>query len=167
MSYTLVSIEKMRAKSVADFKRTKQVLKSLHTGKSQRIDQFFQQQHEAEFSRINCLECANCCKSISPGMHHADIRRMASFLKIKEQEVLEKYLRLDEEGEYVFRSTPCPFLGEDNYCRIYPARPRACREYPHTNQKRIIQILDLTGRNSKICPAVHNIIETLKKAPIR
>jgi Fe-S-cluster containining protein len=57
---------------------------------------------------------------------------------------------------------PCPFLGADNYCSVYDDRPKACREYPHTDRKRFYQILDLTLKNTSTCPAVHLVIEKLK-----
>jgi hypothetical protein len=77
--------------------------------------------------------------------------------------MIEQYLQLDEEGDYVFRETPCPFLMPDNYCMIYEVRPRACREYPHTDRARFHQILKLTWRNTLVCPAVLEIVEELRK----
>src|ERR1700749_1682408 len=67
--------------------------------------------HEAAFEKINCLECANCCKNYSPRFKTPDIKRIAKYLKMKEGDFIETYLRLDEEGDYVVKSTPCPFLG--------------------------------------------------------
>jgi hypothetical protein len=51
----------------------------------------------------------------------------------------------------------------DNYCMIYEIRPRACREYPHTNRRRFHQILKLTWRNTLVCPAVLEIVARLKQ----
>jgi Fe-S-cluster containining protein len=98
-------------------------------------------------------------------MHESDIRRMAVKMKMKPAVFFETYLIIDDEGEYVFKQVPCPFLRSDNYCSIYENRPKACREYPHTNRKRFYQILDLAVRNSKVCPAVNNIFENLRSAP--
>lgn len=163
MSYTSDSIELMRAKAVAGYKATRKLLKSLKKQKPQVIDKYFHAQHHQEFSHIDCLECANCCKSISPAMYTSDVKRMASATKMKMQEFIDTYLDLDDDEEYVFKTTPCPFLGPDNYCAIYPSRPKACREYPHTDRRRMYQILDLTARNTKVCPAVFNIVERLKQ----
>ncbi|MBN1599883.1 MAG: YkgJ family cysteine cluster protein [Bacteroidales bacterium] len=118
--------------------------------------------HDEEFAKINCLECALCCKSISPAIYRSDIKRMAAFLKLSVPQVIDTYLTEDNDGEFVFRQTPCPFLGDDNYCSIYESRPKACREYPHTNRKRFYQILSLTAKNAKVCPAVFNIVEKLR-----
>jgi Fe-S-cluster containining protein len=52
-------------------------------------------------------------------------------------------------------------LNEDNTCAIYEVRPKACREYPHTNRKKIYQINSLTLKNAKICPAVYEFLEKM------
>ncbi|MBK8807595.1 MAG: YkgJ family cysteine cluster protein [Bacteroidales bacterium] len=129
--------------------------------KVKQIDILFHELHDEAFEKINCLDCANCCKSISPGVSSIDIERLAKFLKIKPSKLVEMYFELDDDDEYVFRTAPCPFLGIDNYCSVYSARPRACREYPHTDRKKMNQILTLTKKNVEICPAVYYIIEKI------
>src|SRR5436190_21090151 len=79
--------------------------------------------HEGAFSKINCLDCAACCKNYSPRFKTPDIKRISKHLKMKESEFIDTYLKLDEEGDYVVKSTPCPFLGTNNYCSIYETRP--------------------------------------------
>lgn len=123
--------------------------------------------HEEAFSQIDCLECANCCKSISPFLRDRDIDRISSSLGLKPSAFTETYLELDPEEDYVFRKTPCPFLDSANYCAIYKHRPGACREYPHTDRKNFHQIFRLTLKNAEICPAVQEIIEGLKKVYLK
>ncbi|MBT6808887.1 MAG: YkgJ family cysteine cluster protein, partial [Flavobacteriales bacterium] len=60
-------------------------------------------------------------------------------------------------------SVPCTFLGMDNYCSIYEVRPKACREFPHTDRIKQHQLLGITEKNVEVCPAVFNIIEKLKQ----
>lgn len=120
--------------------------------------------HEEAFARIDCLECANCCKSISPIVIDRDIDRMAKHLRMKPSELIEQYLRLDGDGDYVFQQAPCPFLLPDNYCMIYDVRPRACREYPHTDRRRFHQILDLTYKNTFVCPIADHVVDKLKES---
>ena len=138
-------------------------MKRLEKMQPRKLDKFMGQLHSEEFDKIDCLECANCCRSISPAMTESDVRRMADHSKIGISAFIETFLLLDKDGDYVFRKTPCPFLGDNNLCALYDSRPRACREYPHTDRKRFHQILDLTAKNSMICPVVFNIIEKLKK----
>ena len=77
---------------------------------------------------------------------------------------VERYLQLDHENDYVLKSSPCTFLQEDNKCSVYEDRPLACREYPHTDRKKMHQVLNLTRKNTEICPAVSRMVEQLKKA---
>jgi Fe-S-cluster containining protein len=65
---------------------------------------------------------------------------------------------MDEEQDYVLKSSPCSFLEKDNSCSIYDVRPLACREYPHTDRKNMFQVLEITAENSLICPAVARIV---------
>jgi len=131
-----------------------------------KVDDAFHRLHEEVFEEVNCLDCGNCCRSLGPRITDADIRRVSSALKIKPSELTAKYLRLDEDQDYVFRTMPCPFLGEDNYCKIYENRPRACRDYPHTDRRRMQQVLDITLKNMEICPAVFEIVERLKNVKL-
>ena len=73
---------------------------------------------------------------------------------------------MDEDDDFVFSIMPCVFLNEDNSCKIYEDRPRACREYPHTDQRKMHQVLDITLKNISVCPAVFEIVERLKKVKI-
>ena len=123
--------------------------------------------HDKVFECTDCLKCANCCTTTGPLFTDKDIIRIAKYLRIKPSEFTEKYLRIDEDRDYVLKSVPCTFLGEDNYCSIYEVRPKACREYPHTDRKKQNQLLNLTEKNIEVCPAVFNIVEKLKKELVK
>jgi len=138
-------------------------LKSLKKKDRKEIDGLAEDINEEVFEDIDCLKCANCCKTISPIVRNADVRRMASHLKMKESKLIEEYLLIDEDEDFVMNSAPCPFLGSDNYCSIYEARPKACREYPHINHKPFTSINNLHKVNSLTCPAVYHALERMKK----
>lgn len=127
------------------------------------LDYLMQELHEKEFERTNCLDCANCCKTTGPLFTDKDIERISKYLKLKPQGFIDTYLKVDEENDYVLQQVPCTFLGEDNYCLIYDVRPKACREFPHTDRKKFQQISHLTLKNVAICPAAFNIVEEMKK----
>ena len=127
------------------------------------LDYIMQELHEEEFQRTDCLTCANCCKTTGPLFTNADVERISKHLKLKPQLFIERYLRLDEDNDYVLQQVPCAFLGSDNYCSIYDVRPKACREFPHTDRKKFHQIDQLTLKNMAICPAAFNIVEAMKK----
>ena len=125
--------------------------------------------HNKEFEKTDCLTCANCCKTTSPIFSIGDIDRISKHLKMKVLDFTNQYLVRDEDDFYVLKTAPCSFLDEtDNTCFIYDVRPRACKEYPHTDRRKFSQISDLTLKNTEICPAVYNIIEALKvKLPVK
>lgn len=125
--------------------------------KNKNLDADFHKAHIAAFREIDCLKCANCCKTTSPIFRDVDIKRISKNLKMQEVSFIMKYLRMDEENDYVLKSSPCIFLDEENYCTIYEFRPLACREYPHTDRKNMHQIMDLTLKNTEVCPAVAKI----------
>lgn len=158
-----MDLESFKIKSKAEFtlhKKTKERLKKI---KPKVLDQMFEEAHEEKFSKLDCLNCANCCKSTSPIFLQTDIDRLAKVFKMKSSEFIDQYLFRDEEGDYVLHSSPCPFLNDDNTCFVYEARPKACREYPHTNRKNMHGILNLTLNNTLVCPAVHEIFQDFGK----
>ncbi len=127
------------------------------------LDYIMQELHEAEFESTNCLDCANCCKTTGPLFTDKDVDRISKYFRQKPQQFIEQYLRIDEDNDYVLQQVPCAFLGTDNYCSIYDVRPKACREFPHTDRKKFQQISNLTLKNVAICPAAFNIVEEMKK----
>jgi uncharacterized protein len=117
--------------------------------------------HEEAFSKIDCLGCAACCKNYSPRFKTPDIRRISKALRMRESEFIETYLRLDEDGDYVTRKAPCPFLGQDNFCSIYEDRPSDCRRFPYTDEDVLLHRKQITLKNASFCPAVFVIMEAL------
>ena len=127
------------------------------------LDLIMQDLHEKEFKKTDCLDCGNCCRTASPIFTDKDIERISKHLKMKVHQFIANYLQRDLDDFYVLKSAPCTFLDEnDNKCFIYDVRPKACKEYPHTNRKKFIQLTELTIKNAEICPAVFNILEDLK-----
>ena len=131
------------------------------------LDYIMQDLHNAEFKKTDCLKCANCCKTTSPVFKQKDIEAISKRLKMKPSAFIDKYLHIDSDSDYVLNTAPCSFLDHENYCMIYEDRPTACREYPHTDRKKMFQLLDLTQKNTLVCPAVLEIVERLKKIEIK
>lgn len=145
------------------FAETKKYFQKLKKRQQKRLDPLMQDLHEQEFAKTDCLECGNCCKTSSPIVTEKDIQRIAKYVRMKEVDFVSKYLERDGDDFYVMQTVPCVFLDTDNSCFIYDVRPKACKEYPHTNRKKFIQITDLTLKNIEICPAAYSIIQELKK----
>jgi Fe-S-cluster containining protein len=160
-----MDIELNRFKEISRNKseENKKFLSRLKKQDTRKVDDAFHEAHDKIFTETDCLTCANCCKTTSPIFYQTDIERASKFLRMKPGDFIEKYLRIDEDKDYVLKSSPCAFLSPDNYCSIYEYRPKACREYPHTDRKKMIQIMDLTYKNTLVCPAVLEMVERLKK----
>jgi len=160
MAYDL---KKLKQKASGEKRENKELFKKLRKVRSSDLDDKIHTLHHKYMEKIDCLECGNCCKSISPAVKDSDISRLSKHLRHKPSEIAEAYFMMDDEGDYVFKTQACPFIGEDNYCSVYDARPRACREYPHTDRVKIHQILDITFQNISVCPIVYEIVQELKK----
>ncbi len=157
-----IDLERHRQLAAKRMNENSALLKNLKKKKPKDLDDQFHALHQEVFEEIDCLNCANCCKTTSPIFYQKDIERVAKRLRLKPQEFIDTYLHIDEDKDYVLNTAPCPFLDQENYCMVYEDRPTACREYPHTNRKRMYQILELTRKNTEVCPAVLDIVEKLK-----
>ena len=116
---------------------------------------------EEAFEKIDCLKCAQCCKNYSPRFKTPDIKRISKKLKMRESEFIDTYLNVDEEGDFVVKSTPCPFLGPDNFCSIYEDRPSDCRRFPYSEEDILLKRPQLTLKNSTFCPITYYVLERL------
>ena len=152
----------LRSKASGRKKEFEWVANKLLRMKYGEADRLVHELHHNEFAEADCLKCANCCRTLGPRLTHADIKRISDYLKTGTSEIFDEYVSVDEDKDYVF-NMPCPFLGNDNHCVIYRARPRACRNYPHTDQKSISKILIICIKNTAVCPVVYNIFEKLSR----
>jgi Fe-S-cluster containining protein len=117
--------------------------------------------HQEAFEKIDCLTCAACCKNYSPRFKTPDVKRISKHLGMKESAFIDTYLDVDEEGDFVVKKTPCPFLGADNYCSIYEVRPSDCARFPYTNEDVLIKRQTLTLKNATFCPIVVHVLDKL------
>lgn len=159
-----IDLEKFNQEAAKQKAVNKAFLNQLKRKKPKTLDEDFETAHDKVFEKLDCLTCANCCKTTSPIFREKDIQVLAKRFKIKVATFIEQYLFMDTDGFYALRSAPCPFLDDENYCTVYEDRPLACREYPHTNRKRMYQVLDLTYLNTLVCPATLKIVEQLREA---
>lgn len=117
--------------------------------------------HEEAFNQVNCLSCGNCCKRYSPRFKTPDIKRISKLLGMKAGQFIENFLQEDQDGDFVLQQTPCPFLGNDNYCSIYEDRPSDCKRFPYTDEDVLVQRVPLTLKNTTFCPITYLVIERL------
>ncbi len=158
-----IDIGKYHQLALQKQKEHRKFLATLKKKASKNLDKIVQEVHTEVFREIDCTKCANCCKILGPLFTESDISRIAKHFRMRLPVFEDMYLRVDEDNDKVFKSMPCPFLGEDNLCFIYDVRPKACREFPHTDRKKIYQINHLTIQNTLICPAVYLFVEKLQE----
>jgi len=160
----LESYQKMLEKAKNKSGENKKFLEKLKQKKPADLDLLTHTLHDKAFENIDCLQCANCCKTAGPLLLDKDISRLAAHFRKTPAEFTTQYVKVDEDADYIFKTLPCPFLLSDHYCSVYESRPNACREFPHTSQRNIYQKLKITYLNTMICPAVAEVVEGLKKA---
>lgn len=164
MSTSLELIEEWRRRKTEVKVQNKKLVKRLAKLNDKKLQTVSEGVHEDVFEKVDCLDCANCCKSIPPIINETDARRMARHLGMKVTSFKDQYVIIDEDMDMVMNQSPCPFLDEsdNNKCLIYEYRPKACREYPHTEEYEFAKNMKLHAINSKYCPGVFQILEVLK-----
>ena len=82
----------------------------------------------------HCSGCGNCCNESVPTFF-AEFLNIVNYLA-QNPKVMED--RLPAVYEHYFlelaEKRPCPFLGEDKRCSIYPVRPLTCRVFGHVEK---------------------------------
>jgi Fe-S-cluster containining protein len=152
----LKSTKRKKGKTYATF------LRGLMQRKVRGLDGVAQYLNKKAFEKIDCLDCANCCKTMSPTYKKADVKRISKHLGMTFQQYYDKYLELDESGDYMNKSVPCQFLKKDNKCAIYAVRPRDCSGFPHTQYKDFKLYVSGTHlQNIDYCPITLNVVEKM------
>lgn len=152
-------VKDWKANSKAVFEETFTFLKELNkSGLNAKVAEM----NDAAFKEINCLKCANCCKTTPAIVTRSDVKRIAKHLGIPPKTFIRKYLIEDVDGSLMTNGIPCTFLKSDNSCAIYEFRPEACRAYPHMDDFRFSNRPRINANNSLVCPAVYYVISQLK-----
>lgn len=156
-----MDLEQNRKSALQRQKEHRKFLENLKQKPPKNLDYIAEETHEEVFEEIDCLTCASCCKTTGPLYTEKDIERISKHLRLKPADFEAKFLRVDEDNDKVLQNLPCWFLNEDNTCSIYEVRPKACREYPHTDRKKVYQINNLMLKNTVICPAANLWVEKM------
>lgn len=119
------------------------------------------------WQEVDCLSCANCCKTMTPTYTIADIKRIASHFGMTVPAFKSKWLYQDKNGDWVNKKQPCQFLNLlDNKCQIYPIRPRDCSGFPHHTKKRMVDYIHVYKQNLDFCPATYRFVELMRAKPL-
>ena len=135
-------------------KEHKKFLDNLKKKPPKNLDYITLDTHEEVFDEIDCLSCANCCKTTGPLFTEKDIERISKHLRLSPADFEKKYLRVDEDNDKVLQCLPCPFLAEDNTCLIYESarKPAANIHIPTARKSSKSIILRLKTPSSALLP---------------
>ena len=83
-----------------------------------------------------CRQCGACCRWPGSVLLAADdVAAAAVALSLSESDFIDRHAVLARNrAQLTLKEAPggaCEFLRTDGRCRIYAARPRQCRDFPH------------------------------------
>lgn len=121
------------------------------------------------WQEIDCLSCANCCKSMTPTFTKTDIKRISEHLEMSPKEFSEKWLEYEEDDkDWINKRQPCQFLSnETNMCSIYEVRPSDCSGFPHLKKRKMPEYMHWHQQNISYCPATYKMVEKMREHGIK
>ena len=159
-----MDLQKFKIVAIRKRKKLSLFLKKLDDIVPENMQKLVAQTDATVWRDVNCTECANCCKTMTPTFRKADVVRISAHLDMQPKEFVDKWLYKEEDsGDWVNKSQPCQFL-VNNMCSIYEVRPKDCAEFPHHNKKPFDAYNDTFTNNLLRCPATFTLVERLKKA---
>lgn len=128
------------------------------------LDSMIKKADQAIWKDTDCLDCANCCKTMSPTYNAADILRISQHLAMTAKEFKKKWLFQDRNGDWLNIEQPCQFLDLDtNKCKVYDVRPTDCAGFPHHNKRKMVEYMHVYKQNIEFCPATYRVVEKMMK----
>ena len=128
------------------------------------LQQLIAKEEKEVWAQVDCLSCANCCKTMTPTYTPADLKRIARHFGMTVEGVKKKWLKQERGGDrdWVNRSTPCQFLDtKSNKCSIYAIRP--LRAYPQAKSRQL-SCYFFTGRETIKTAGRSHLIVYLRSA---
>ncbi|MDF2191818.1 YkgJ family cysteine cluster protein [Paraflavitalea sp. CAU 1676] len=159
MPFNLRTYKKTMLLNRSAFRR---FLTKLEKNPPRKLDQMAVETDVEVWKEMDCLACANCCKTMSPTFTQVDIKRIATHLNMGAEEFKKKWLYKDRNGDWINKSQPCQFLNlEDNKCSIYEVRPKDCSGFPHHTKRRMVDYMHVFKQNVEYCPATYKLVEKM------
>jgi Fe-S-cluster containining protein len=155
-----VNLRSFRQEVLRNRRRMRSFLTRLEKKVPRGMKQIQAEADKESWSRTDCLDCANCCKTMSPTYTAEDIRRISAHLNMTPAAFREKWLYKDKTGDWMNVKQPCQFLDlKTNMCDIYAVRPRDCAGFPHHNKKMGPDYMHMYHQNIEYCPATYRLVE--------
>lgn len=115
------------------------------------------------WKEVDCLACANCCRTMTPTFTTEDINRIAAHFKQTPDQFKKKLLYKDKDGDWMNKQTPCQFLDlKTNHCSIYSIRPSDCAGFPHLTKKKMVDYIHVHQQNIEYCPATFAMVTKMQ-----
>ncbi len=157
-----VNLRSFRQKVRHNKKALKSFLSRIGKNPPRGLDKMTVSLEKEIWSEVDCLSCANCCKTMSPTYTKSDIRRISKHFSQTPEEFTKQWLRKDRGGDLLNKTEPCQFLNlEDNKCSIYAIRPLDCSGFPHLPKKKMVDYMHVHKQNIEYCPATYKLVEKM------
>ncbi len=159
----LFSLRSFIAKRNKSRRKMRLFLTKLEKQKPAGIDQKIGKWQKEVWNEVDCLSCANCCKTMTPTYTVRDLKRISKHFGMTVTAFQKKWLRREKGGDrdWMNKSTPCQFLNtKDNKCSIYAIRPADCAGFPHL-AKDFQDYVHIHHQNVDSCPATYALVEKM------
>lgn len=155
----------MVVKAKSKLKPLYRLLNRINRKAPRNIQSFAKKANDTVWKDLDCLECANCCKAMTPTYTNTDMKRIAAFLKISVDDMKRRWLRKERgTGDWINKTTPCQFLDmKTNMCSIYEVRPADCAGFPHLSKRKFVDYVHIHKQNVSECPATFKMITTMNE----
>lgn len=144
-------------------KKLKRFLGKIEKNPPPRLDTLAETIDAEVWKEIDCLSCANCCKTMTPTFTKKDIIRIAAHFDISPAEFTKKWLVYEKsDKDWVNKKQPCQFLNTStNMCSIYEVRPSDCAGFPYLKKKKMVDYIHVHQQNIEYCPATFKMVEKM------
>lgn len=157
-----MDLRAFKEKAEQNKSRLRRIVTKIENDPPKDLDKLSVEVDKQVWSRVQCLSCGNCCRQMTPTFTPADVKRIATHLKMTPKDFKEKWLYKDKGGDWMNRTQPCQFFNEVDFkCSIYEVRPKDCAEFPHFIKKDVKDYLHIHKQNIVYCPAAFDFVETL------
>jgi Fe-S-cluster containining protein len=153
-------------KKVSLYKKLfKRFLTKVERNPPRELDKLTERLNTEIWENIDCLTCANCCKTMTPTYTPKDIKRISAHLGMTPKQFKNKWLYFDKkDGDWMNVQRPCQFLDlKTNMCSIYPVRPADCAGFPHFTKKKMVDYMHVHKQNIEYCPATYKMVERMQQ----
>jgi Fe-S-cluster containining protein len=158
-----INLRSFKLKTARNKRKMRVFLGKIERNPPRSLDKIAVEVEKEIWQEVDCITCANCCKSMTPTFTNKDIARISAHFNLSKSEFKEKWLFQDKKGDWMNTKTPCQFLDKKtNMCSIYDIRPADCAGFPHLAKKKMVNYIDVHKQNVEYCPATYKMVEKMQ-----